>query len=249
MKKIVNRTAKIVNRKSPSGNVLAFTLVELLTVIAIIGVIAGFIFPVMKMAKAHQYKTVARGELELIQTALENYKSKYGAYPPGNQKPVNFYLAPVANSMMSQLYYELAGTTAKAVGGVPCFVTLDGSQTIKVSDVPIAYGVGGFVNCTKGGGEDGISAQNFVSGLGSKEINNSVSNGVVANTTVLVTSVGGPDDSYRPLGVSGLNPIRYVYPGVNNPNSYDLWVQIVISRQTNLVCNWSRQVILNSPLP
>jgi len=227
---------KIKNQKSQTSPARAFTLVELLIVIAIIGVLAGFLFPVLKMVKAAQYKKVARGELEYLATALENYKGKYGAYPPGNS----------TNSLMPQLYYELSGTYTSAGN----FVTLDGSSTIAIANVAAAYGVGGFVNCTKGGSaEDGASAQNFLSNLSSKQINNSVSNSIVPNTTEFVTSVGGPDDRYQPLGVSRLNPFRYQYPGVNNPGSYDLWVQLVISGQTNLICNWSRQVLINSPLP
>ncbi len=231
---------KIAGHKSQVRNSPAFTLTELLIVIAIMGVIAGFTLPVLKMAKAAQYKKVARGELEFIETALESYKAKYGVYPPGN----------ASNPLLPQLYYELAGTIQTTIAGVNYFLTLDGNGKILVTDVPIAYGVGGFVNCTKGGGvEDAASARNFLSGLSGKEINNTMSNGVVANTSILITSVGGPDTSYQPLKVSGVNPFRYVYPGVNNPGSYDLWVQLVISGQTNLICNWSRQVQINSPLP
>jgi len=47
------------------------------------GVLAGFTIPVLNSVKAAQYKKVARGELEHIETALENYKAKYGVYPPG----------------------------------------------------------------------------------------------------------------------------------------------------------------------
>jgi prepilin-type N-terminal cleavage/methylation domain-containing protein len=230
---------KIGNRKSKTGNVRAFTLVELLVVIAIIGVLAAFTLPVLKSAKAAQYKKVARAELEHLETALENYKARYGAYPPDN----------ATNSLMPQLYYELSGTTTNGTS----FVTLDGSSTIAIADVPKAYGVGGFVNCTKGGGEDGTIAQNFISGLGSKQIQSGVTNNSwnnnVTNTTIIVTSVGGPDTTYKPLGASGINPFRYLYPGTNNPNAYDLWLQLVINGQTNLICNWSRQVQVNSSLP
>ena len=68
---------------------------------------------------------------------------------------------------------------------------------------------------------------------------------------VLVASVGGPDATYQLFGpgTQDLNPWRYVYPGINNPGSYDLWVQLVIGKQTNLVCNWTKQVQINSPLP
>jgi prepilin-type N-terminal cleavage/methylation domain-containing protein len=239
---------KIENRKSKIENVRAFTLIELLLVIAIIGVIAGFTLVVLKPVKAAQYKKVATAEMNHLETALENYKAKYGAYPPSNQNAPGVYASPLDRSQFSQLYYELAGT---AISGNN-FVTLDGSATIPVNspgqDVKQAYNVGGFVNCTKGGAEDGTVAQNFLSGLSSKEIMSSVTNNGIA-TTILVTSVGGPDLAYRPLNAAGINPFRYVYPGVNNPGGYDLWVQLVISGQTNLICNWSRQVQINSPLP
>ena len=234
----------IANRKSQIANFRAFTLVELLVVISIMAVLAGFTIPVLKTVKAAQQKKVARAELEHLQTALENYKAKYGAYPPSNQNLPGTYKAPFTNSMFPQLYYELAGTKINGLN----FETLDGSVSIPVASVNTAYGVGGFVNCTKGSGEDGAIAKNFLPSLSSKQIG-SVSNNTIANTALLATSIGGPDVAYQPLGISGLNPFRYVYPGVNNPGGYDLWVQLVISGQTNLICNWNRQVKINSPLP
>jgi prepilin-type N-terminal cleavage/methylation domain-containing protein len=224
---------------------LAFTLIELLVVIAIIGVLAGFTLVVVKSVKASQYKSVARAELERLETALENYHAKYNAYPPSNQNPPSYYTAPLDRSQFNQLYYELSGVANN--GG--SFVTLDGSTSIAIADVTTAFGVGGFVNCTKGSGEDGVAAQNFISGLSAKQISGSVSNHSVPNNILITTSVGGPDDSYEPLGNYHMNPFRYLYPGVNNPGSYDLWVQLVISGQTNLICNWSRTVQINSPLP
>ena len=237
MKTIDNRKSQIINRA-------AFTLIELLVVISIIGVLAGFTIPVLGKVKEAQYKKVARAELENLVTALENYKAKYGAYPPGNSH----------SSILPQLYYELSGTYTNNAGN---FVTLDGSSTIPIGSVVLAYGVGGFVNSgsasqNNNGDDDVKVAKNFLLGLSSKEIRTLVTNlswGVSIPTTILATSVGGPDDSYKPLSASGLNPFRYVYPGVNNPNGYDLWVQLVISGQTNLICNWSRQVVINSPLP
>ena len=234
MKTILNRKSQIVNRA-------AFTLIELLVVISIIGVLAAFTIPVLTSVKSNQYKKVARGELELIETALENYKAKYGAYPPGNALAASSTYTP---ALLPQLYYELSGTTNTGA----YFVTLDGSSTL--TSASTAYGVGGLINCTKGSGEDAANAKNFLSGISQKMLYYNWTNGVA--TTILVTSVGGPDDKYHPLNPAsgtGPNPFRYVYPGVNNPNGYDLWVQLVIKGQTNLICNWSRQVIINSSLP
>jgi len=236
----------ILNLKSQIANRAAFTLIELLVVISIIGVLAAFTIPVLTSVKSNQYKKVARGELELIETALENYKAKYGAYPPGNAIAASSTYTP---ALLPQLYYELSGTVLINVGSSTCFQTLDGSANITnspVNNVLGSFGVSGFLNCSKGGGDDGVAAKNFLVGLSSKNIGVNSS-----NLRLLVTSVGGPDATYQPLGAntSGVNPFRYVYPGVNNPNGYDLWVQLVIKGQTNLICNWSRQVIINSSLP
>ena len=226
----------------------AFTLIELLVVIAIMAVLAGFTIPVLAGLKASQYKKVARGELEQLETALENYKAKYGVYPPSNQNPKSDYTSTTNDpSQFSQLYYELSGTSQTTILGVPNFTTLDGSSSIAVAAVNTAYGAGGFVNCTKGTGEDASAAKNFIPGVSPKEIYTLVTNKLMA-TTILATSVGGPDTTYLPLRASGINPFRYLYPGVNNPGSYDLWVQLVIKGQTNLICNWNRQVQINSPL-
>ena len=42
-----------------------------------------------------------------------------------------------------------------------------------------------------------------------------------------------------------LNPWRYNsgHP-TNNPNSYDLWVDVLIRGKTNRFCNWSRDPIV-----
>ena len=232
------------NTKLKTGGGLGFTLVELLVVISIIGVLAGFTIPVLRSVKAVQYKKVARGELEFIETALENYKAKFGFYPPSNMNTNAAFF-----QLLPQLYYELSGMEVATVGGAPGFQTLDGSTSIKAVDVPSAYGVSGFINCTKGSGDDDIKAKNFLTGIRAKNISYLVTNnttiGKYIPTTILVTSVGGPDDSYTPLITSGLNPIRYRYPGIKNPGSYDLWVQLSVNGKNHLICNWTRQVPIN----
>jgi prepilin-type N-terminal cleavage/methylation domain-containing protein len=225
----------------------AFTLIELLVVISIMGVLAGFTIPVLGKIKEAQYKKVARAELERIETALEGYKAKYGTYPPSNQNPTNTYTPQgMDRAQFSQLYYELSGVTHDAVN--KNFTTLDGSSTIAEGNYFTAYHVGGVVNSSKGSGEDSSNAKNFLSGLKANQLETYATNSGV-RTTMLITSVGGPDDAYKPLQASGLNPFRYIFPGIKNPNSYDLWVQLVIKGKTNLICNWNKQVEINSPLP
>jgi hypothetical protein len=119
---------------------------------------------------------------------------------------------------------------------------LDGSANISTNTMAAAFGVIGFVNCSTGSGEDARVAKNFLTGLRSTQIGTDGGPGV----QMLIGSVGGPDQNYQPLGQQDLNPWRYLYPGVNNPNGYDLWIQLVIKGQTNLICNWSSQVQINN---
>jgi prepilin-type N-terminal cleavage/methylation domain-containing protein len=230
---------KIGNWKLKIENARAFTLIELLVVISIIGVLAGLTISVLGPMKRSQYIKTASAEMAFIETALDNYKAKYGAYPPANAN----------NALLPQLYYELAGTSTNA----GYFVTLDGSSSIPAGTVKPYYGVGGFVNCTRGNGEDDAKAKNFLVNIRQNQVYANWTNIVGgAPTTILITSVGGPDDNYHPLNPAlnlGPNPFRYAYPGTNNPNGYDLWVQLQISGKKYLVCNWSRSAVVNSPLP
>ena len=59
----------------------AFTLVELLTVIAIIAILAAMLLPVLAAAKKHAQKVQARLQCQDIATAIEKYDSDYGRFP------------------------------------------------------------------------------------------------------------------------------------------------------------------------
>ncbi|MGO9585213.1 MAG: type II secretion system protein [Limisphaerales bacterium] len=215
----------------------AFTLIELLTVMAIIGVLAALILPVAGAVKKHQYIYNSQTQMAQLETAIDRYKAAYGFYPPDTP----------GNSMTNHLYYELVGTTNN--GGN--YVTLNGSAQISSVQVSAAFpGVGGFVNCSKpNGGEDSTAARNFLPDLKPNQVWLNYSNNNVG-INLLIGSVGGPSPQYQPLGQQDLNPWRYVCPGINNPGSYDLWIQLVFAPgQTNLICNWTKQVQINNPLP
>ncbi|QYM80113.1 type II secretion system GspH family protein [Horticoccus luteus] len=59
----------------------AFTLVELLTVIAIIAVLAGITIGAARGVKERAARSRAKGELAAVSVALESYKRQYGDYP------------------------------------------------------------------------------------------------------------------------------------------------------------------------
>ena len=103
----------------------AFTLIELLIVIAIIGILASLTFPVLGSVKRHQNIQNAQAEMGQLETALNAYKDAFGFYPPDNP----------ANPMVNQLYYELEGTTNNGAN----YVTLDGGASIPMPTRCSAY--------------------------------------------------------------------------------------------------------------
>jgi prepilin-type N-terminal cleavage/methylation domain-containing protein len=234
------RMARGGNSRHPSPvtrHAPAFTLTELLVVISIIAVLAAFTVPVLSAVKRRQNINKTQAEMGQLQAAIDSYHAAYGFYPPGNG----------TNGLINQLYYELEGTTNDGT----TYTTLDGAASIAVNpvnQVTLAFpNVGGFVNCNKpGSSEDTQAARNFLHELKPNQTG-TVSN---ANNTVqfkiLVGSAGGPDPGYQPMGVSGLNPWRYVSPGTNNPTSYDLWIQLEIGGKSNLICNWNKEVQINN---
>jgi prepilin-type N-terminal cleavage/methylation domain-containing protein len=60
---------------------LAFTIVELLTVIAIIGILAAMLLPVLAKAKVSAQKRQAAVEISQIVGAIQQYDSVYGRFP------------------------------------------------------------------------------------------------------------------------------------------------------------------------
>jgi prepilin-type N-terminal cleavage/methylation domain-containing protein len=231
----------------------AFTLIELLVVIAIMGVLAALLFPVVGAVKKRQYINHTQAQMAQLETAIDRYKAAYGFYPPSPSIPPTVGNPP---TLVNQLYYELTGTTnINLPPGAPLYQSLGGSPpNVAAADVQTAFGVAGFVNCSKSGsGEDASVARNFLPDLKPNQItviSNSTGPTTPVPVTILIGSVGGPDATYQPLGTQDLNPWRYNSSSpTNNPGSYDLWMQLSIGKQTNLVCNWTKQVQINSPLP
>ena len=70
-------------RTSPFG----FTLVELLTVIAIIAILMGLLFPAIGVVKEQARKTQAKNDVTNIVASVKQYYTEYGKYPPLTDPP------------------------------------------------------------------------------------------------------------------------------------------------------------------
>lgn len=214
---------------------LAFTLIELLVVIGIMAILAALIIPITGAVTRAKLRSRTRAELNLIDTAISNYKSKKGYYPPDN---------PGNGSFLNQLYYELSGT----VYSNNVYVTLDGGSVLDPAAVnsPI-YGRGfqAIVNTTKGSGDEGMAAQKFIRDLKPAQVAE-----LKSGAKILIGSVGWDSNNGQPVPVPPakvpkLNPFRYVSTNpTNNPKSFDLWIDIIVQGKTNRICNWSEDPIV-----
>ncbi len=59
-----------------------FTLVELLIVIAVIGILSGMLLPVLVAIPENARKRLAKAEITALSTALYAYRDDWGVFPP-----------------------------------------------------------------------------------------------------------------------------------------------------------------------
>lgn len=249
-----------IKRHSPAGParqrpLLAFTLIELLTVISIIAVVAGLVVGLAPVASGKMKEARVRSELAALVTTIESYKSRFGVYPPDNFNAVTGQTDPARNP----LYYELTGVLVDNSERV--FYTSDDETRVLPATVDGWFRREGFVNGVSRIRTNNITvaAQNRLDQLAkrrlfSRDFRDNQFAEVFRSTTqpgyvdIELLAVGCATDASKPKGKSfgfpwplkisdanqhpipsnpGLNPWRYVSTNpTNNPNSFDLWAEI-----------------------
>ena len=205
----------------------AFTLIELLVVIAIIAAIAGLVVGLAGVGSREKKEKRVRVELAKLVTLIEAYKTKVGMYPPDNPSD------PDRNSLL----YELAGAIRDhAIPTNPRYITpFDDILTTEIWSVYGGYDVfsapdrAGIVNAVERERDpDDSKMYRLLTKLQSDQY------ATVAGQLSLVAPVDGPNGRPNPWNYArGTN-------AVHNPDSFDLWVDVVIGDQTNRIGNWKK---------
>lgn len=117
MRAFPENPAKLLCRLTGRGGRAALTLIELLMVMAIIALLAGLTFGLMRGATERAHRGQATAELAVIATALESYKRHYGDYPrvhsPGEMlQALEGLRGPTGTLMEGRAFLETARFTS-----------------------------------------------------------------------------------------------------------------------------------------
>ncbi len=213
-----------VSRPRPTS---AFTLIELLTVIAIIAVLAALGVGMTVGAKNARVNSRAQAELRQLQTAIEAYKADRNAFPPDHVIPGTRRVDPALNL----LYYELRGM--ELVDGV--FKCKGENDTLSSADVQQVFGRKGFLNASANPAEP---ARTFFDPKASAVARVPISG---IQVELLVTPFPWPSGvpEAAPIAGSKVNPWRYVSTSpTNNPGNFDLWAEVYVGKEKRIFKNW-----------
>ncbi|MFZ4695513.1 MAG: prepilin-type N-terminal cleavage/methylation domain-containing protein [Verrucomicrobiia bacterium] len=98
-------------------SIKGFTLIELMTVMSIIIILAGLVVGISSYANRSAIESRTKAEIKAMETALEAYKADYGAYPPLDQNAFTPGATPVPTDGCQINTNFLAGSSVPKSNG------------------------------------------------------------------------------------------------------------------------------------
>lgn len=200
----------------------AFTLIEMLVVIAVIGILAAMIIGIFPGVMEKRARSRVRAELMSLTVAIENFKHDQGFYPADNKN----------STAGSPLFYELVGCNLDNTHFNPVIGT-----PVLINRVQPSFGVDGFVNTGIPPIPPNKPSKNYLPDLKDDQ-HGTLTNAAPTPVEVLLVPYKGIDGDF--------NPWRYtISTNIHNPGSFDLWAEIDLGKRDNsgqkipiIIGNW-----------
>jgi prepilin-type N-terminal cleavage/methylation domain-containing protein len=148
--KIQNQESKIFNSPSslnpltPRRSSAAFTLIELLAVITIIGILAGLTLGAAGAIRRHGANSTAKAEVAALQAACERYYADNSTYPIGTASPTTFTAPAGATALFTNLIgsatLSIAPTSKRYFEPKPAMVYTNAYPNYFIDPWGYAYG-------------------------------------------------------------------------------------------------------------
>jgi len=211
-------------------------LIEMLTVIAVIGLLAALVAGLSTLAGTKSRQNRIKAELNLLVTAIENYYADFAHYPPDQVLRQQAPTDPLVDSVTNQLFYELSGVIVDNANQQ--FYTAGRTETITTATVKQFFGTDGFVNAQT---DPKKSPRAYFQPKSSQYAEISGPPPAGPDVEVLVVPVKWPlNRADPPTGRKGINPWRYVSTQpTNNVSSFDLWAEWVERKDVKILSNWN----------
>jgi prepilin-type N-terminal cleavage/methylation domain-containing protein len=199
-----------------------FTLIEMLVVIAIMGIIAAMVLQGGQYASKMKKETAVKAMREKLQVMIDTYQAKLNFYPPDNGN-----LAGLLSSVPSAVYegytasnaliYELTGVTN--TNSTSAIIFTGNAISLASGDFPNYFNRTGIANA------DAVEPQNFFK--------------PAPRLQDYTNFPGTALNSYDALGLLVPAPLTQNQPNFwhydassprrHNQNSYDLWAEFTVS--------------------
>ncbi len=106
----------------------AFTLLELLTVIAVIGILVALLFPGIRSARVSANKAKTRVQFSQWAAALEGFRSEYGYYPALHSSNLVNPPGQVTDPATLHLFHDVLAARRRDGSALPAYTAGANSQ-------------------------------------------------------------------------------------------------------------------------
>lgn len=107
---------------------LAFTLLELLAVIAVIGILAAMIFPAVRSARISAHKARTKVQFSQWSAAMEGFRTEYGYYPVLHSSNLVNPPGQTTDPATLHLFHDVLAAKRRDGSALPAYTTGTNAQ-------------------------------------------------------------------------------------------------------------------------